>query len=214
MPDWSRGDLREELLSHGFRYLEQEGTRGNTFVQMAVEELIQEHEWPFRLALTVFTPLVPIDGLGKVQQVLIPETGKPLEPVREDWLRDQYNDLGVTGTPRYYYLYNQRQLSVYPYTADDMWVRHFSLLGWIDSTDNQTPLRTPNLDADYPVVPHEFRDLIVLLARTYAKEDAGNMEEAMALRERYVERLEDMRGALMTQQVDELKRVRRTTEFA
>ncbi len=213
MPDWTRGEIREELYSHGHQYLRQEPERGNHFVQRAVEELLSEHDWPFRETSEEFLHGEAIEGLGRIDQVTL-EDGSVLEPVKRSSLNDQYGRNGSQiGTPHSYYRWGQEAIYSYPESEDAMVVAHYSLAGWVLDSDGSLA-KTAESDEDKPVVPSEYRDVILILARCYAKEDVDNEQMAASLRGRYEERVDDMRATLIHRQVDELQRTRVTEEWA
>lgn len=207
MPDWTRADLRGELHSHGHQYLQSEPGRANDFIQRAVEELVGEHDFPFRERSELVIPGEPVTGLGRIEQVTR-EDGYVLEPARRSDIQEWHGMNPETGAEaRYYYQWGQDTIYTYPATEDTLAVHHFSLICWVGADDTRKVEADDDLDK--PIVPVAYRDVILLLARIYAKEDVDS-EQADVLRGRYEERLDDMRSTLIHRQVDEPMRIRVT----
>jgi hypothetical protein len=202
--------MRRELLAHGFQFLEQEGHRADGFIQRALEECISEHQFPFREMAQLIVPGEWTEGLGKIEQVTR-EDGYVLSPIDRDRLQDIAGRNPSSGKPRYYYSFQQKRIYTYPMSEDELAVVHYSLACWVTGTGARVK-ETAN-DDDKPTVPSEFRDVPLLLALSYAKEDVSSHEEAAALRERYNERLVDMQEALVPRQVDEADAIHVTTEM-
>lgn len=209
MPEWTRGQLRAELLAHGFHYLPVE--RANGFVQRSMEETIQEFEFPFRERTETVTPGDELEGLGKVEQVQRAD-GAVLAPRRRDELIDRYGASWNEGTPEFYFFDGQSRVSVYPTSTELVTVRHFSRAVWVRAGDGALAMSAVD-DLDVPVIPSDFLDVPLLLARAYAKEDVDNRAEAVELRTRYRERLTTMIEALKHREVDELMRIRVTDGY-
>ena len=206
MPDWNRGQIRAELLAHGFQYLGNEAGRANGFVERAVEEIIQEHEFSFRERYVIAVPGDPITGLGKIEQVSL-EDGTILEPRRLSDLREQYGRVDEEGVPRYYYSWGAETIYVYPASTENIAVHHYTISGWVD-VEGSVPESAA--DSDEPIIPAGFRDLILLLALCYAREDVES-PEAEQSRLRYEERLDDLRSTIH-RQVDEPDFIKLTGE--
>lgn len=216
MANWTLAEIREELYSFGHRYLEQEPGRADGFISRTVEQILRNHEWPFREVEESVTWGSAHAGLGKIIQIFNDDgTVAPLAPETQEYLRDEYKDLTTEGTARFYYLDGQNTLRCYPVdTSNSYTVRHYCTYGWIDNTDGTTRLQLPASGLDYTVIPFEWREVILTGARQMAKEDAGNIEDAVLLEGKFDEQVERMRAALINQQVDEYPRVRLTNEFA
>lgn len=203
MPDFTRADLRQELYDHGHHYLENEANRANIFIQEGVEDLVNEMSWPFREIELEVIPGSVIDQMGTMQNAWLKSDGQVLYPARRDTLRDASGDLTTKGRPRWYYREGQQKILVYPDTTDSIGLYLFSRYCWIKSSNGQPALEA-EADADKPVVPAEYRSLIVTAAQIRAYRDVSDFGEAAAIRTSvYEPELQRMQEALIRPNEDE-----------
>ena len=213
MAEWTRGSMRREFLDGGFHYLENSSGRANRILERAMGELISEHQFPFREREQEVVPGEALAGLGQVEQVTRSSDGRVLEPVRFSTLREQYRSMEDTGEPLVYYQWGQDTIRVYPTTEEPILVHHYSLARWRAAGSGEL-LVVAASDDDQPILPFEYVDLAMTLARAIGKEDVDNRVEADSLRRGYETRLEAMRATLISRQVDEPQRIRVTQEWA
>jgi hypothetical protein len=209
VPDWTRAEIRVEAKAHGFFMVED--SRVNGMIQRAVDDLINEAQWPFQMRAGVaVTSGSAVADLGKVEQVRNAE-GEPLVPAERDWLYDRYYDLTTEGAPVYYWQQATGDgysglIHSYPVAAEALSADYFSNYGW--TSDGSDFVATAASDAHKPRVPSRFRDLPLILTRIHLLEDSDRLEDSQMVRSvEYEPRLEVMRSELLHRQVDEQRRV-------
>jgi hypothetical protein len=207
LPALTRSGLVEEFLKHGFQYLRQEPGRPELIVQGAMEEVVHAHLWPFRETTDSFVDGDEVVGLGRIQQVY--DTEGELLPISRDKVIARWG-IDYEGEPMNYYVERGETMRLAPIGSGSYFVTHFSRCCWIDAEGNRHIEATAN--SNVPVVPSEFLDVVLLVARRKAKEDVDNEEAVAALEGRIASRMDDMRATLIHQVVDEPMYVRQTQE--
>lgn len=174
-------DLRTELGDRGFYYLSQ--PRTDRFLNNGQHALCLEDEWPFLIqTITGIAPLTITDA-REIHSVQSSTT----ELVEAD--RDEINDgdplLTQTGTAQWFWR-DGTTLRVYPLDASTTWTVRY--LRFAPTLVNAT---------DVPIVPDEWRFLIIEYAAMYALRDRSNYQEAQATWDAIQPDLNRMREALV-----------------
>lgn len=208
MPDWNRGQMADELRNRGFHFLDADGpTRVNDMIQAAIEEINGEEPWPYNFIETQVNLPVVIPDLGEIEHLSF--DGGPLSPTEYGDVMDRRNSQAA-GTPRAYYFAGQI-LRTTPTATGLFDIAYYSRYYWIDYADPDSRALTALNNASLPTIPSDFRDVVVLLAVTYAAADSQGPEQEQAARSKYEQRLEQMRRQLIRPITDEAKKIRRVS---
>lgn len=162
------GVLQSEVFGRGVNYLNDGGagvSRVKRWINVAYQELCDAEDWPFLQALATGSAPLTIANLGVVESVTR-DNGVKLYPADRRQLTEDYNGLADTGgTAVSYYVAPGPSIVVYPAETITISVRYWKVAGDLV------------VDADTPVVPARFHELIVLgaLRRAFLEEsDAGD----------------------------------------
>lgn len=204
MPDWTRGQLADEVRNHGFHFLDVDSPRRvNDLIQRAVEEINGEEPWSFNFVEQSVVLPATIADRGEMDHVAY--GGRPLYPAEYGDVRDS---LSVAGMPRMYYFAGD-EMRIEPTTEEPVDVAYYSTHYWWGSSDDPEERQAEALnDSAMPTIPARFRDVIVILAVTYAQADSEDYDEDAAMRGKYEQRLEQMHRELIRPITDEAKRMR------
>ena len=203
MAEYTKATIRQALLDHGHQYLTRPVV--DRMAQDAVEELVLEHTWGWRRRELVAALPVEIPDLGTVEQVVGP--GGPVEPSARDKIRDLFGNAASGGVASRYYR-DGKTIGGYPVDGTEFTISYFSTWCWV-SADGDTRKQSADAEDDKLVIWPEHQGLVFMLMRVAAKAEAGDNDQAAAIRQNeYETRLEEIRSD--RDQVDELVRVRVT----
>lgn len=179
------GDLVTEFYSSGFAYFQQE-TNGPVRVQRWINQSYQElcdlEDWPFLEATATGTAPLTISDLEDVIDVQDTTTRNTLVQSDHAAMSEVTGDLTITGTPTYYYITGGAVINVFPVsTTVQLSVRYIK---------NPTDLAN---NADTPIVPTPFHDLIVLGAWRRGLLDDSAAGDYSLIAAEYDRRLSTMR---------------------
>lgn len=135
-----------------------------TYLNVAVTEIAELHDWPFLLASTTGTSPLTISDLRSIESVSTPSS--KLTPIDRRDLSDYATNLSQTGTPNHYYLSSSTQISTYPVGTETLTVRYWKV---------PTEL---SAGGDTPVIPTRYHYAIVDYAAARAYADSDNPEAA------------------------------------
>jgi hypothetical protein len=145
-------------------------------------------DWPYLQASTTGTAPLTISDLRTVEHVSSVGGLLSLQPATRTWLRDQYVDLTVTGTPIFYYFIGS-QINVYPAsTSTTLTVDYLKVVADLSA------------GADVPLIPDRFRMAIVHYAAAAAREDRGDLQGAMSAKGQGDAMVAQMQVELLTAQ--------------
>lgn len=178
-------DLTSELYSRGYDHLAQDAAgvaRGLRWINQAVNELMLEELWPFRLnTATGAAPLTILD-LDRVSTVIdTNNANNPLDEMTEDELTPF--DVSATGIPLYYWRDNL-QVKTWP-VGGTLSVRYWSL---------PTSLAAPT---DTTLIPARYLNVIVDAAVRRAAADRDNPDAVGLAEQEYERGLNLMRRQLL-----------------
>jgi hypothetical protein len=187
-------DLKADVFSGGFSHLEDGSTdeaRVERWVNTAYKRDVVMHAyWPFRQATaTGAAPLSTITDLGPIMSVTDTATRAKLHPADRRTLVDRYTTLTTAGSPSYYYVENGV-------------VKTFPVGGTLSVTYLKVPADLV-LDADVPIVPADYQELIVFGALRRAHMDAQNADMVAIFKQELAEGLQAMVEDLLDTQADE-----------
>jgi len=154
------GQIKAEVTGRGFDF--QTTARLGSWVNDAYLELCDMEDWPFLIATATGAAPLTVNDLGVVQGVRT-ATHVPLMAVDYREVAQDFTDLTVTGSPRCYYLTAGQTIAVFPVNTQSITVRYYRVPADLSA------------DADVPVVPARFHELIVLgaLRRAALEESDG-----------------------------------------
>lgn len=182
--------LQDEFYARGFDYLDQTAAgqaRAKRWLNQAHQELCEIERWPFLKTTASGAAPLTIADLGAVESVRdTAQSSASLEWKDLRGLAGSYGDLTTTGSPRWFYI-------------DENVIRTYPVGGTLTVTYWQVPADM-SADADLPVVPTRFHDLIVDMAVLRAYKDADNFVAAGALGQMVDQALDRMRLSLLGQQ--------------
>lgn len=166
--------LVTEVYARGFQmYSSAAGlTRVKRWINDAMHEVDRKERWPYTVAVTTTTLGTNLLGLHHVDSVVDLARDQALTFVPHATLVDTYADLSTVGTPEYWYLGGTTgggvpRVGCYPAAPTVSFaITHYSTL--------------PDLviDPDVPLMPDEYRYIIVELACRQAYRDSENFEAA------------------------------------
>lgn len=182
--------MRTELAARGFDY--ESSSRLTGWINRAYNDLCEEEDWPFLEATTSGTAPVSVSTLRTIESVIDTTTMTKLTPIDRRNITDFNYDLATTGSPTYYYTTGTTTVAVYPANTTDT----ISIRYWKFPTEL-------SLDADEPLVPARFQQVIIDGACFYAYMDSPNVPAAQAWASVFEVGKARMREALLTQQHDQ-----------
>lgn len=183
----TRGAMRDELAQRGYNHI---GGRLDLFVDEAAVELHLEELWDFRRQVIAGPAPLAIDAEAIVKHVRETGSGVRYWPMSES---DALNE-GAGGSGREYYVEGAGLVRTHPESATDLTIVLYGVKPWtVGGFFAQS-------DADVPLVPRGYRDVIVKLAEVRAALDDGRSEHAATLRQGEIAiRLNQMREACLRQ---------------
>jgi hypothetical protein len=188
------GELRVELGARGYDYLLQDQAginRANRWINEGyTRDICDRQPWPFlEMTATGAAPL-SVDDVRDVLSVVDFTNGSVLTATdRRDLTAIDPKNTG-TGTPWSYVLDGLDTFSTYPTSTTSLSVRYIG-----------TPPLLAN-DADEPLVPVRFQNLIVDAAVIRALRDSDNWDAAAAAKQAFKEDLAEMEDAYFSRSFD------------
>ena len=194
----NRSEMRVEVQARGFSHLSD--TRVNQFLNSAYQELAVLENWPQLYGTASGAAPLTVADLRTVLSVFDTAQGtRKIEYADERDLRDSYGDVSVTGSPHHYWV-------------DNGVIRTYPVGGTLSVRYVKTPAELDD-DADEPVFPEQYHEIVVLGALRRAYQDSDNFEAAEAIRQEWAFQLEIMRGSLLDTSGDGVDWVRLVTEW-
>lgn len=172
-------ELQEEVKARGFEYLSDATglERVKRWINLAYQELCEAEDWPFLYA--DISGLAPL-AIADLRSVLsVNSESRSLRWLDRRVLTGSGVDLAQRGSPTYWHL-EDRTLLTYPASDEVLEVRYVKVP--VDLT----------ADADVPVVPARYHDLLVDGAVVRAYKDSDNYEAMAAVRSEYDRALHGM----------------------
>jgi len=163
------GTMRTEVQARGSDYLST--TRVNQFLNWAYKEITRYMPWPFlETSATGASPLT-ITDLGLILSVTGSRSDQPLARADRRQILIGDDDLSEIGTPVLYWMENLT-VNVWPSSATD--------------TVTVQYIKVPadmSLDADVPVIPADYHELIIDGAVLRAQKDNDQYDSYQASRQ-------------------------------
>lgn len=180
--------LRTQLRAKGFDFLDQD-PEVDRLLNVAYQEICDLEDWPFLQATAAGAAPLTVTDLGTITSVFDTVQRRNLELVTYDDLVRAQVDITQTGSPSHYWIDNTTIVKAWP-VGGTLSVRYI-----------KDPALLVN-DADEPVIPARFRDIIVTGAARVAAMDESAGQDQTALDAEYVRRLQIMRDKLLDQSRD------------
>lgn len=172
-------DLKAELANQGFDYLT--STQQGDYVNAAYQEVCSLLPWPFlETNTTTLTSGTSVSDLRQVLTVTNAATDAQLAAADRRWLVSQFGDLSDTGTAMYWYLDGGTTIRTYPVDTAQFTVYYI-----------KTPTALSS-GSDTPLVPSQWRLVLVHGAKCIAHLENGNYEaeqQARVVWQAYVDRM-------------------------
>lgn len=186
----TRAELVQRMRDSGLEFLT--AGQANAFVNEAAAEFGAEELWPWRTAVASGSAPLYVANLGPVDYVTVPARRVTLYPQRKSRMLDQFGSLDSPQSyANWYYVELTDSLggtiNLVPAKVETIAVQHFQRRWWTVGG------RSAFSDTDTPVGPPEHNPLIELLARERALRMNHEIEEAMAVRQDYQTRLEEVK---------------------
>lgn len=179
----SLATLRTEVQARGYDYVS--NARVNAFINTAQNEICAYMPWPFlTTSVTGVSPLT-ITDLGAILSVVDSTSDQSLTGVDRRNVTALDADLSALGTPEVFWLENNA-VTVWPGHATDTVTVYYVKI--------PTQLVA---DADEPVIPVRYQDLIVQGAVMQAKLDNDEYQAYQALQQVWQRRIDQMVQDLM-----------------
>jgi hypothetical protein len=178
-------DLLTEFYQRGFAYLNDSSTgiaRATRWLNQGQRDLCMEDDWPFLLVTTTSTSPIALTDIREV--LFVGDATRELEEADREELSPGDPLLTRTGSANAYWR-DGSTIRAYPADTTTWTVRYLRM-----APDMVNP-------TDEPVVPNEWRLLIVEYAVIWALRDRSNFQEAEALRQALVPEVARMQDALM-----------------
>lgn len=196
----NRKEIREEVVAQGAEnILNATGgeARLNRWIQQAIRELCDHKPWPFLRATKEGTMPMVVGDLGHVLAVVDVAAKSQLDPISfgQALLGDPTQT--ATGKAAYWYTEDNETIKVTP--------------GDVSSTFKVVYRKVPGAltDADVPIVPADYHDLIVDRVRVKVYKATDNFEAAAEILKDYERQLGGMVHALMKPNYDKERRMTR-----
>ena len=190
--------MRTEGQARGFSHLS--SARVDAMLNSAYQELAALENWPILIATASGAAPLTIADLRTVLSVFDTAQGtRKIEYADERDLRDAYGDISVTGSPHHYYV-------------DAGVIRTYPVGGTLSVRYVKTPAALA-LDADEPVFPDQWHEIVVLGAVRRAYQDSDDFQAAEAVRQEWAFQLEIMRGVLLDTSDDGVDRISLVSEW-
>lgn len=194
-------ELYEEAAERGFNDLlqsEAQKTRLKRWVNQSYREIIDLAPWPFLDASKEGAAPLTVADLGHVLSVTAVSSDSVLRFLDSRSVTGMDPTRNDTGSPGYWYLEGETTIKVYPAEAGTILVRYRKVPAALSA------------DADTPVLPAEYHDLIVdgTVVRAYKNRD--NFEAAQFTRQEWERGIKGMTHALLKPNYDRERLIVRT----
>lgn len=197
----TRKEIREEFIASGFENIaNDEGgeARINRWIQQVIRDICDLKPWPFLMVTKEGNAPLEVADLAHVEAMVDVTNHNQLRSITLGQLVAGDPDLDEVGTASYWYTEDGRTLKVYPASATATFKVHY----------RRTP---PALgDAEEPIIPADYHDLIVDGVRIKAYKATDNFSAAAEILKDYERRLEGMVHALLHPSYDGARRITRT----
>lgn len=179
----NRADIRTEVEDRGFTDVG--STRINRWINQSYRGLCEREYWPFLEKSVSGNPPLEISDLRQILSVVDDDNDFVLPGVdRREVIRTDPN-LDSTGDPEAWYL-EDNELNVWPpNTGTNLSIRYIFVPAQMTS------------DADEPVVPERWQDLIVDAVVLRAYKDSDEWEAYINLKQIYEQGVEEMANSLL-----------------
>lgn len=182
--------LRAEVRARGVAD-EVTDARINTWINVSINEICEEADWPFLLATATGPAPLTIADVRTIESVTDTTLQRKLLPLDRRSVSDDFPDLTSTGSPAGYFFTSQTTIDVFPAnTSSTLQVRY-----WKAQVDLSG-------DSDTPVIPTRYHYAIVDLAYARARADKADTEGAATARAEADRLLVPMRQNLLGGQDD------------
>jgi hypothetical protein len=193
-------ELRKEVIALGAESVATEDggeDRINRWLNQAHRWLCDFKPWPFLFAEQEGTAPLTIAELGHVVAVSDVTNRNPLEPVTVNQLLLGDPNLDGVGSAEYWYTEDGKTIKVYPASGATFNVRY-----------RKVPVVLA--DADEPLIPEDYQELIITRARVEVYKATDNFEAAAEILKDYERGRGEMVHALMKPNYDKERRITRT----
>lgn len=195
-------EIRQEIADRGLHHVG--NTRLGTFAQQAATELYTKELWDFRRTVLTDTTPITLPAGALVKHVRDAATNERYWPITESSAK---NELGVaTGQgQREYTVEGDTRLDTHPSSETELTVVYFGVAPWVTGGDE------PDSEGDTTWIPLAYIDIVVEIGTAKGLRDDNREDEAMVLEAEggiIERRLNDMRAALLRDQVDEPRYIR------
>lgn len=194
-------EIREEIIASGAENIANDTggeARINRWIQQAIRELCDFKPWPFLFASKEGKAPVAVADLGHVIAVVDVTNRNQLEPITLNQILLGDPDMDATGPAGYWYVKESGTVSVYPADAASTFKVYYRKL----------PAELK--DAEEPIIPKDFHDLIVDRVRVKAYKATDNFEAAAEILKDYERQRDLMAHALMKVNYDKERRLTRS----
>ncbi len=179
-------EMRDELEQRGYSFIVDLPDRANRWINQAYQEVCEAEDWPFCEATTTGTAPLTISDLRQILYVVDSTNDLPLLGSDQRTIQQKDPDLTQTGSPCNFYLTGSTTLAVWPPdTSVSLTVRYLKVPAELDD------------DADEPIIPERFQELIIDGAVIKALKDTDRLGNAQALKQMWSESLYAMKLSLM-----------------
>lgn len=193
-------ELTAEVYARGFAsYEATESARVKRWINQAIGEICDTKPWPFLQATKEGTGPLTIADLGHALTVTNITSGEQIPYVPRTQIVGRDPDLNETGIAQCWYQEGETQLAVWPKdTASKIQVRY-----------TRVP---PELvaNADTPLIPTRFHDVIVDGAVIKAYKSNDNFESAQLVRQEWERGMRTMLSALLKPNLDNARSIVRS----
>jgi hypothetical protein len=196
----NRKEIREEVAASGFENVLKDAggeARINRWIQESIREICDFKPWPFLFDVKEGAMPMAIADLGHVIAVVDLNSSNPLDPATFNDIVLANPKLDGKGSPEAWYLEDGSTIKVYPSSEGNFRV-------------NYRKVPAALIDADVPIIPVDYHDVIVARVRVKAYERSDNNKAASEALTAYERQLGLMVHALMKPNYDKERRVRRT----
>lgn len=201
----NREEIREEVIASGAENIAGQAggvDRINRWIQQSIRELCDFKPWPFLFAKVEGAAPLTIADLGHVQGVIDVGNRNELEPITiNQVLLGDPTQVGV-GNPEYWFTEDGAVIKITPSRAGIT----------LRVLYRKVPLELE--DADEPIIPVDYHDLIVIRTRVKVYEFTDNFEAAAEILKDYERQRGLMVHALMKFNYDKDRRLTRQGSWA
>lgn len=185
--------LQAEVAARGGSHLTTAGggaaadlVRLKRFINEAMWEVDRKESWDYLLTTTTGVAPLAISDLRRVESVSDVVNDIPLSQMSRRSLMDTYVDLTTLGRAAYWYRSAANTISVYPVSTATLTVRYFKVAPALVN------------GADVPLMPDEYRNIIVELALRRVYRDVSAAQDAADALAEANTLLEEMRENLIS----------------